>query len=75
MSESNVITINGKDYAPEEMNEKQTYLINQIRSCQNKAANIRFELDQVEAAQNVFTNELIKSVQDQTDEEKAAKVK
>ena len=59
----NVITINGKDYAPEDMNEQQTYLINQIRSCQNKAANIRFELDQVQAAQNVFTNELIKSLQ------------
>ena len=59
----NVITINGKDYAPEDMDEQQTYLINQIRSCQNKAANIRFELDQVQAAQNVFTNELIKSVQ------------
>ena len=65
----NVITINGKDYAPEDMNEQQTYLINQIRSCQNKAANIRFELDQVQAAQNVFTNELIRSVQEQTDED------
>ena len=70
----NVITINGKDYAPEDMNEQQTYLINQIRSCQNKAANIRFELDQVQAAQNVFTNELIKSVQEQTDEDEAAAV-
>ena len=70
----NVITINGKDYAPEDMNEQQTYLINQIRSCQNKAANIRFELDQVQAAQNVFTNELIKSVQEQTNEDEAAEV-
>jgi hypothetical protein len=55
------------------MNEQQTYLINQIRSCQQKSANIRFELDQVQAAQNVFTNELIKSVQE-TDEEEAAEV-
>jgi hypothetical protein len=70
----NVITINGKDYAPEDMDEQQTYLINQIRSCQQKAANIRFELDQVQAAQNVFTNELIKSVQEQTDEDEAAEV-
>jgi hypothetical protein len=69
----NVITIDGKDYAPEDMNEQQTYLINQIRSCQNKSANIRFELDQVQAAQNVFINELIKSVQE-TDEEEAAEV-
>jgi len=70
----NVITINGKDYAPEDMDEQQTYLINQIRSCQQKAANIRFELDQVQAAQNVFTNELIKSVQEQADEDEAAEV-
>ena len=59
----NIITIDGKEYKPEDMDEKQTYLISQIRSCQNKAANIRFELDQVQAAQNLFTNELIKSVQ------------
>jgi len=70
----NVITINGKDYAPEDMDEQQTYMINQIRSCQQKAANIRFELDQVQAAQNVFTNELIKSVQEQTDKDEAAEV-
>ena len=70
----NVISINGKDYAPEDMNEQQTYLIKQIRSCQQKVANIRFELDQVQAAQNVFTNELIKSVQEQTDEDEAAEV-
>ena len=62
MSE-NVITIDGKEYQPEDMNEQQTYLIAQIRACQQKATNIRFELDQVQAAQNVFTNELIKSVQ------------
>ena len=59
----NVITIDGKEYKPEDMDEQQTYLIAQIRACQQKAANIRFELDQVQAAQNVFTNELIKSVQ------------
>ena len=59
----NIITIDGKEYKTEDMYEKQTYLISQIRSCQQKAANIRFELDQVQAAQNVFTNELIKSVQ------------
>ena len=59
----NVITIDGKEYKPEDMNEQQTYLINQIRSCQNKAANIRFDLDQIIAAQNAFTNALIQSMQ------------
>ena len=59
----NVITIDGKEYKPEDMNEQQTYLINQIRSCQNKAANMRFDLDQIIAAQNAFTNALIQSMQ------------
>jgi TolA-binding protein len=63
----NVININGKDYAAEDMNEQQTYLIDQIRSCQRKLADMRFELDQVQAAQNVFTNQLIRSVE-KTDE-------
>ena len=60
----NVITIDGKEYKPEDMNEQQTYLINQIRSCQNKAANMRFDLDQMIAAQNAFTNALIQSMQE-----------
>ena len=59
----NVITIDGKEYKPEDMNEQQTYLINQIRSCQSKAANMRFDLDQMIAAQNAFTNALIQSMQ------------
>jgi hypothetical protein len=59
----NVITIDGKEYKPEDMNEQQTYLISQIRSCQQKAANMRFDLDQMIAAQNAFTNALIQSMQ------------
>ena len=60
----NVITIDGKEYKPEDMDAQQTYLINQIRSCQQKAANMRFDLDQIIAAQNAFTNTLIQSVQE-----------
>ena len=60
----NVISINGKDYAPEDMNEQQTYLINQIRSCQNKASSLRFQLDQAQVAQDAFTTALIQSVED-----------
>ena len=60
---NNVITIDGKEYKPEDMDAQQTYLINQIRSCQKKAANMRFDLDQMIAAQNAFTNSLIQSMQ------------
>ena len=72
--QTNVITINGKDYKAEDFNEQQTYLINQVRACQQKAANIRFELDQVQAAQDAFTNSLIRSVEEKTEKEGEAEV-
>jgi len=68
MSEqSNVITIDGKEFDFEkDLNKDQQYFINQIRSCQTKSANIKFELDQVSASQEYFTNKLITSIK--TDE-------
>jgi hypothetical protein len=64
----NVITIDGKEFDIEkDLNKDQQYFINQIKSCQNKSANIRFELDQVSASQEYFTNKLITSIK--TDEE------
>lgn len=72
--QTNVITINGKDYKAEDFNEQQTYLINQVRACQQKASNIRFELDQVQAAQDAFTNSLIQSVEEKAEKEGEAEV-
>ena len=68
MSEkTNVITIDGKEFDFEkDLNKDQQYFINQIRSCQTKSANIKFELDQVSASQEYFTNKLIASIK--TDE-------
>ena len=63
----NVITIDGKEFDFEkDLNKDQQYFINQIRSCQTKSANIKFELDQVSASQEYFTNKLIASIK--TDE-------
>lgn len=59
---SNVITIDGKEYNTEDLSQDQTYWINQIKDLQAKSANLRFQLDQVTVAQNVFTNSLIQSV-------------
>ena len=66
--DNNVITIDGKEFDIEkDLNKDQQYFINQIKSCQTKSANIRFELDQVSASQEYFTNKLITSIK--TDEE------
>lgn len=65
--QSNVITIDGKEFDYEkDLNTEQQYYINQIKSCQTKSANIKFELDQVSASQEYFTNKLIASIK--TDE-------
>ena len=74
MSEqSNVITIDGKEYNQEDLSQDQNYFINQIKDLQAKGASLRFQLDQVTVAQNAFTNSLIQSVkgEEEPKEEKA----
>jgi len=69
--QSNVVTINGQEYNTDSLDDQQKYLINQIRDLQTKAESIRFQLDQVTAAQNVFTNMLIKSLEGEAGEPEA----
>jgi len=71
---TNVITIDGKEYNQEDLSQDQNYFINQIKDLQAKAANLKFQLDQVTVAQNAFTNSLIQSVkgEEETKEEKAS---
>ena len=61
-TKSNVITIDGTEYSQDDLDDSQTYLINQIKDLQGKSANLRFQLDQVTVAQNAFTNSLIASL-------------
>ena len=64
-TKSNVINIDGKEYNQEDLDDKQTYLINQIKDLQTKGASLRFQLDQVSVAQNAFTNSLIASLKNE----------
>ena len=70
--QTNVITIEGKEYKTEDLSQDQNYFINQIKDLQTKAASLRFQLDQVTVAQNAFTNSLIQSVKGEEKEEKAS---
>ena len=70
--QTNVITIEGKEYKTEDLSQDQNYFINQIKDLQAKATSLRFQLDQVTVAQNAFTNSLIKSVKVEEKEEKAS---
>ena len=72
--QNNVITIDGKEFDFEkDLNKDQQYYINQIRSCQTKSANIKFELDQVSASQEYFTNRLIASIKSEESVSEEAK--
>ena len=60
--ESNVITIDGKEYKESDLNQEQTYCIRQIRSLQNKCESLRFELDSSQMALQFATSKLISSL-------------
>ena len=72
---SEVININGTKYTEEDFNEEQSYFIRQIRSCKAKIANIKFELDQVQVAENAFTNAFMVSMKASEDAKAEVKTK
>ena len=58
----NVINIDGKEYPTEELDDTQKYVVTQIRNLQAKQLQAKMELDQVQVALQVYTNQLIASV-------------
>ena len=60
--ESNVITIDGKEYKEADFNQEQAYCIRQIRNLQNKTESMKFELDQAQMALQFATTKLISSL-------------
>jgi hypothetical protein len=63
-----VVNLNGTEYTEEDFNEEQSYIIKQIRSCKNKAANLMFELDQVKVTEQAFTNMFLVSMKTSEEE-------
>jgi len=57
-----VININGVKYTEEDFNTEQSYLIKQIRSCKAQIAKRKFDLDQVQVAEQAFTNAFLVSM-------------
>ena len=58
----NVINIDGKEYPTESFDDTQKYVVTQIRNLQAKQLQAKMELDQVQIALQVYTNQLIASV-------------
>lgn len=62
MTEENKITINDTEYDVESLDDRQKYLIQQVNNLRGRIAEARFNLDQMIAAENSFTNTLVESV-------------
>lgn len=60
--ENRMITIDGKEYDYEELEDNQKSMVNHVVSLNNKTAQARFDLDQLLVAQDAFTKMLVASV-------------
>tara|TARA_B100000780_G_scaffold273488_1_gene237137 strand:+ start:115 stop:360 length:246 start_codon:yes stop_codon:yes gene_type:complete len=69
---SEIVNINGTKYSDEDFNDEQRYLLNQIRSCKAKAAQLTFDLDQIKVAEQAFSQGFLVSVEASKEEEKDA---
>jgi len=56
------ITIDGVEHNLDSLSDEQKYMISQIQDIQKKAASLRFSLDQLTVAQDVFTKNLVGSL-------------
>ena len=57
------ISIDGKEYKYEEMTQEQQMLINHVADLDNKLAQTRFSLDQLQVARDAFMGMLNKALQ------------
>ena len=60
--ENRMITIDGKEYDYEELQDNQKSMVNQVINLNNKVAQARFDLDQLTVAQDAFSKMLVASV-------------
>ena len=67
--EKQMITIDGKEYDYDELENNEQYLVNQIRDLNTKVAQAQFGIDQLHAAKDAFTKILVASVNEPKPEE------
>lgn len=56
------ITIDGVEHNLDSLTDEQKYLLSQIQDLQKKSSSLRFSLDQLAVAQDVFTKNLVGSL-------------
>lgn len=60
--ENRMITIDGKEYDYEELEDSQKIMVNHVASLTSKVTQARFDLDQLSVAQNAFSKMLVDSI-------------
>ncbi len=68
MSEEKII-IDKKEYKLEDFDDKQKYLVAQIKDLTNKSNNAKFQLDQIEIAKESFIKTLTLSIENENETE------
>ena len=68
----NIIYINKQKYDANNFNDRQKYLVAQIKVLQKRVSEAQFELDRERASSDHFTSELIASVEASKNKEEKA---
>jgi len=69
-----MITIDDKEYAEDDLNDQQKYLVAQVQDIQSKMQNLQFQLDQLTVAKDAFSNQVVLSVRASEEEASAETV-
>ena len=71
---NNIININGTDYSQDDLSQEQQYMIAQVKDLQVKAAQTKFQLDQIQVSLDHFTNKVIESIEDKEQDSSPAEI-
>ena len=69
--DSKMIDVDGEPYDIDSFDDNQRYLLTQIEDLTKKVSSIKFQLDQVQVARDVFTQNLIQSLKEKRESENA----
>ena len=64
--QKDIIVIDGTEYEFDTLEDKQKYIVNQIRDLNGKVAQAQFGIDQLRTAQSAFTNMLVSSIKEES---------
>lgn len=63
MSEVNAVSIDGTEYPLDSLTDQQKHMLLQVQKLEEKANDMRFELEQIVVAKDSFSRSLIVSIQ------------